>query len=124
MRKFTVGLILVIIAVVLFIVLLPLGLFVAIADSLTSRSIYPLSRVLLMTAVGIDVAGNGWCASLFNAILIRPWSKHKFGVHIETISSVLGKNKLEGTLTILGKDIDAILDFFDPNHSIKSIKYF
>lgn len=36
----------------------------------------------------------------------------------------MGKNKLQGTLTKKGIFLDSILEFFDKNHSIKSIKEF
>lgn len=72
-------------------------------------------------AIAIDQYGNGLCQHLFNQVLITKLSTHKFGNIDETISSVLGKNKLGCTLTIVGKIVDKILDTLDPDHSIKSI---
>jgi len=71
-------------------------------------------------AIATDHYGNGLCCYLFNQILIKKGS-HQFGNIDETISSVIGKNKVAGTLTGLGRVVDKILDIIDPNHSIKSI---
>jgi len=73
-------------------------------------------------AVSIDQLGNVLMAPLFNLILIDSYSGHLFGNPDETISSVLGKNKIGGNLLYLGKRLDAWLNGIDPNHSIKSIE--
>ena len=46
----------------------------------------------------------------------------RFGNFEETISSVLGKNQLKGTLTRTGKALVWVLDKIDKNHCKKSIK--
>jgi len=74
-------------------------------------------------AISIDQYGNGLCQHLFNQVLIKKTSVNKFGNIDETISSVLGKNKLAGTLTRLGKAVDKVLDILDPDHSIKAIDH-
>ena len=71
-------------------------------------------------AVAKDQYGNALCKHLFNWTLIKK-EGYKFGNIDETISSVIGKNKLTKTLTICGKILDRMLDFFDHNHSIDSI---
>jgi len=72
-------------------------------------------------SISLDQFGNVALAGLFNLLLISaPY--HLFGDPDETISSVLGKNKLKGTLTYLGKRLDALLNGLDKNHSIKSIE--
>jgi hypothetical protein len=53
---------------------------------------------------------------------LKKKSKHRFGHPDETISSVLGKNKRDNTLTKLGAILSNVLDFLDENHSIKSIE--
>lgn len=73
-------------------------------------------------ATAVDIYGNVACSEIFNDTLIKKESVDRFGNYGETISSVIGKNKLTKTLTRTGKILDAILDFFDPNHSIKAIK--
>lgn len=71
-------------------------------------------------AVAKDQYGNAICKHLFNWALIKK-EGYKFGNIDETISSVIGKNKLKNTLTLCGKILDKILDFIDNNHSIESI---
>jgi hypothetical protein len=62
-----------------------------------------------------------WSLSPFlNLLLIKPGG-YSFGNIDETISSCIGKNKLKGTLTKLGKAIDYMLNCFEKDHSIKSI---
>jgi hypothetical protein len=46
-----------------------------------------------------------------------------FGNKKETISSVIGKNKLTNTLSPLGKALNAFLNYIDKNHSLNSIIY-
>lgn len=73
------------------------------------------------TAVSIDKFANREFRATWNKYL-KEEKGYKFGNSEETISSALGKNKRDGTLSKTGKILDKILDFFDPNHSIKSIK--
>jgi 8-oxo-dGTP diphosphatase len=72
-------------------------------------------------AIAIDQLGNVFCAELFNDLLIKDDST-PFGDEDETISSVLGKNQQKNNLTKLGSALNALLDFIDDNHSIKSIE--
>ncbi len=71
-------------------------------------------------AIAKDQYGNALCKYVFNDILIKK-NGYKFGNIDETISSCIGKNKVKGTLTFLGKILDWILDKFEPNHSVLSI---
>lgn len=71
-------------------------------------------------AIALDQYGNVLCKYLFNNALIKI-NGYRFGNPDETISSVLGKNKKQNTLTNAGKILDKILDLVDKNHSIKSI---
>jgi hypothetical protein len=90
--------------------------------------LYGLIRVrnkkqwFLNLAISKDQYGNVLGMYLFNDLLILKKSKHRFGSPDETISSVLGKNKREGTLTKIGQILSNVLDFLDHNHSIKSIE--
>jgi hypothetical protein len=70
------------------------------------------------SAINLDKFGNREFRTLFNKTLA---TGHRFGDIEETISSVLGKNQLTGTLTGLGKALVWILDKIDNNHAIKSI---
>lgn len=75
------------------------------------------------SAVNIDKFGNRELRTLLNKTLIYHNSAFKFGNINETISSVLGKNKKLDLLTKKGKVICSILDFFDKNHCEKSIDW-
>jgi hypothetical protein len=72
------------------------------------------------SAVNLDRFGNREFRTLFNKVLINN-NGHRFGNIEETISSVLGKNQLTGTLTCAGKILVWVLDKIDNNHAIKSI---
>ncbi len=120
------GLIVLITAVILGSVLLPIGFVYSFLESFWNRgvkaSLKRVNRYFYLVAVSIDQLGNVVCKELFNDMLITPNSQNLFGDPDETISSVLGKNKLAGTLTKTGKMLDAILGFLDTNHSINSIE--
>lgn len=73
-------------------------------------------------AVSIDQLGNTVCATLFNLVLIRQYSPFRFGNPDETISSVIGKNKVNQSLSLAGVWLDWILDKLDDNHSVKNIE--
>ena len=72
------------------------------------------------SAINLDKFGNREFRTLFNKVLIND-KGYRFGDIEETISSVLGKNQLTGTLTGLGRVLVWILDKIDNNHAIKSI---
>ena len=80
-----------------------------------------LKKYFIETAIDIDKFGNKNLRTLLNSTLIIKKGYH-FGNGKETISSVLGKNKRDSTLTKTGKAVCAILDFLDKNHCIKSIQ--
>ena len=115
------------VATVLATILIPIGLVSAIIfliikqrSSLTEKY---FNRVFLYLAISIDIWGNFVMAPLFNTILIkRNSSCYRFGKEGETISSSLGKNVVANNLTIIGKGLNKILDIFEKDHSIKSIK--
>jgi len=60
---------------------------------------------------------------LLNVLWIKKGG-YPFGNRDETISSALGRNRRLGTLTVLGRGIDAFLDRIDPQHSLNSIDYY
>lgn len=104
-----------IVAVLLAIILFPIGLIVAM--------LYPKrEKYLFSIALSIDQLGNVVCGRLFNLTLIYQSSIYKFGNEDETISSVIGKNKRANTLTITGKLLDSLLEIIDSNHSIDAIE--
>ena len=74
-------------------------------------------------AVAVDRFGNYQYRSLFNRFL-RTEQGYEFGDFRETISSALGKNERDGTLTKTGKLLVKILNKIDPEHCRKSINNF
>jgi hypothetical protein len=79
-----------------------------------------VSNYFLETAIDIDRFGNRNFRTLLNLTLQR--NGYKFGDERETVSSALGKNKRDNTLTQTGEILCNILDKLDENHCIKSIK--
>lgn len=73
------------------------------------------------TAVNIDRFGNREFRALFNKVLIKE-NGYRFGDIRETISSVLGKNQRDKTLSKTGKVLVWALDLIDKNHCEKSIE--
>jgi hypothetical protein len=102
------------VAYTLGIIIIPIGMLYA----LFKRD---LSSYFFKLALSLDQLGNIAMGRLFNDILIKP-NRDLFGNEDETISSVLGKNQVNGTLRPLGKFLVDVLDKFEKNHSIKSIE--
>jgi len=72
------------------------------------------------TAINIDKFRNREFRTLWNFSL-RKETGYKFGNPEETISSALGKNERDNTLTKTGKILAGILNFLDKKHCLKSI---
>lgn len=72
------------------------------------------------TAVNIDKFGNREFRTLWNCTLCIK-NGYRFGNQEETISSVLGKNERDETLTKTGKILVFILNVIDKDHCRKSI---
>jgi hypothetical protein len=72
------------------------------------------------SAISLDRFGNREFRTLFNKVLILK-NGYQFGDIGETISSVLGKNERDNTLTKVGVILVYILDKIDKNHAFKSI---
>lgn len=81
------------------------------------------NKYLFTIAIGIDQLGNVVCQNLFNAALIKSHG-YRFGREDETISSVIGKNHRDGTLTDAGKVLRILLDRIEKEHTKKWIKEF
>jgi hypothetical protein len=109
--------ILFLIAVILGVVLYPIGMLY----SLLKLSFGYLNAVLKTFAIGIDQFGNVACKDLFNDTLIKKGG-HRFGNPDETISKVLGLNKATNTLTKTGRALADFLNFIDPNHVENAVK--
>ena len=80
-----------------------------------------MDNEFLLKAIMNDKLSNRLDSALLTKLFITDKSKHKFGNPNETISSVLGKNFLAGTLTEQGYDLCELLNDLQPNHVIKSI---
>ena len=106
---------LIIVAVVLSIPLYPIG-FVYALIKCDNLSLY-----FRGIAESIDQLGNHVMQYAFNKWLIKD-NAYKFGNIDETVSSVLGKNKRDKTLTKTGRFLDRILNKLDDNHSIDAIE--
>jgi hypothetical protein len=82
---------------------------------------YGLSNeYFLQTAIDIDRFGNHNFRCFLNTTM--QVNGYEFGDVRETISSALGKNQRDGTLSKFGKIICNILDWLDKDHCKKSIK--
>lgn len=121
------GFILFLISLILSILTVPLGMVYTIFKLSFKFKFGVLFRVsngyFYQFALAIDQLGNVAMQDLFNDILISH-NGYKFGDVDETISSVLGKNERNGTLSGLGKMIVKILHFIDPNHALNSIEMY
>lgn len=107
--------ILFIVAIVLSVILFPIGFLFALVKSRN------LSLYFRGIAESIDQMGNHVMQYAFNQWMIKG-DGYKFGNIDETISSAIGKNKVKGTLTKSGKWLDRILNKLDENHSIDAIE--
>ena len=72
------------------------------------------------SAITIDKLTNREFRTLWNKTL-KTEKGYKFGAEDETISSALGKNQRDNTLTKTGKNLVCILDKIDKNHCLNSI---
>jgi hypothetical protein len=74
----------------------------------------------MSSAVNLDKFANREFRTLWNKTL-RLENGYHFGNVNETISSALGKNERDGTLSTAGKCLVWVLDKLDKNHCQKSI---
>ncbi|MBQ4822129.1 hypothetical protein [Aquimarina sp. MMG016] len=118
-----VGLLLFLISIILFIITIPIGFVYGFFYRLFTGFLKGLGGYFLEIAVSIDQLGNVIMQHILNLLWIKK-EGYKFGNRDETISSVLGKNKVQNTLSGFGKLIVSILDAIDPNHVFDSIDYF
>jgi hypothetical protein len=71
------------------------------------------------TALNLDKFGNREFRAFLNFSMQK--NGYQFGNPNETISSALGKNERDNTLTKCGRILVKILDLIDENHCKKSI---
>lgn len=113
-------LLLLIIAMTLLYTVLPIISIYAVIKAIINSDFRQLKVWFYGSARSIDMFGNVIGADLFNDIFITK-DGYKFGKRGETISSVLGKNQLNDTLTIWGNRLRKILDFIETDHCLLSI---
>ena len=111
--------ILYIIACILFIPLSILNFIVVLIDCGFTWNTY--NKYFKNSALAMDIFGNREFRTFWNKTL-RKRGGYKFGDERETISSALGKNQRDNTLSKAGKILVFILDKLDKNHCKKSIK--
>ncbi|MEW7289414.1 hypothetical protein [Aquimarina sp. 2304DJ70-9] len=117
------GFLLFLVSIVLFITTTPFGFIYGLVHSLFKHFFKGVGGFFLEIAVSIDQLGNVIMQHLLNMLWLKKGG-YKFGNRDETISSVLGKNKVQNTLSGFGKFIVAILDIIDSNHVLDSIDYY
>jgi len=116
--KLSMGIVLFLVAVILFIPLTFINFFCVLYKYRIKWS--TINGFFRETAIDIDRFGNRNFRTLLNMTLQN--NGYQFGNINETISSALGKNKRDNTLTKVGLILCYILDSIDENHCIKSIQ--
>ena len=109
-------LILAILAYGLGLLFFPLGLGYALLTFRVSKSKY-----LFNLAFARDKLGNAELGVITNDILKKKGGV-SFGNYDQTISYSIGRNKQLNTLTMLGRGVANVLDFFDKDHCIKAVE--
>ena len=110
------GFILLVIALILSVILFPVGFLYSIFSLR-----FKFSSYLKVIAISIDQMGNVVCAELFNDTLVKKGA-YSFGDEDNTISEVLGINKKRGSLTKLGIWVAMVLNRIEKDHVEKAIK--
>ena len=108
------------IAIILLYLFLPIVVIFYIIKYLLTGNKRELKVWFYRSAREIDVFANVVGSDLFNAIFIVDQG-YKFVNPKETISSVLGKNQRDKTLSLAGDGLRRILDLIDENHCLNSI---
>ena len=112
------GTILLLISFLLIIIFAPIAYIYGFFTALFRRELNYYQKNI---AISFDQLGNCIGSHIFNAIMIEN-KGHRFGNVDETISSVLGKNRLSNTLLPAGKVLAYILNKLEPNHTDKAIE--
>lgn len=109
--------ILLFVAIISAIILFPIGWFYSLFTF--NLKIHKLSHYFITLAISVDQMGNVILAPLFNKIMIMK-DGYNFGDEDDTISYVLGANKIQKKLTKTGNILANLLDYIDENHCIKT----
>ena len=108
------------IAIILLILLLPVLIVFMILKYILTGNKKMLTVWFYRTAREIDLFANVVGAEFWNAVFITDGG-YKFGNPKETMSSVLGKNQRDKTLTLLGDALRWVLDRIEQDHCLLSI---
>ena len=108
------------IAIILLYLLLPVIIMFMILKYIFTGNKKMLAVWFFRTAREIDIFANVVGAEFWNAVFITDGG-YKFGNPKETISSVLGKNQRDKTLTLVGDALRWVLDRIDEDHCLNSI---
>ena len=112
------------VALVLLITTAPIGFVYAVLRQTIIKQAHSLAVYFLELALALDNLGNALMQHVLNdALLIKTDKTYYFGNKLETISSVIGKNSITGTLSYWGQRLNAFLHWIDANHSLNSINY-
>ena len=118
------SLLLFLVASLLLVTTAPFGFLYAVIRQSIVKRVHSLSVYFLELAIAVDNLGNALMQHVLNdALLVKNDKTYYFGNKLETISSVIGKNSVTGTLSFLGLRLNAFLHWIDANHSLNSINY-
>ncbi len=118
------SLLLFVLAFVLLVTTAPFGFLYALIRQSIVKRVHSLSVYFLELAIALDNLGNALMQHVLNdALLVKNEKTYYFGNKLETISSVIGKNSVTGTLSFLGLRLNGFLHWLDANHSLNSINY-
>ena len=117
-----IGLLLFVISIVLFFITVPLGVLYGFLYTLVKKGLKGIGFFALEMAISIDQLGNVSMQHLLNLLWITKGG-YQFGNRDETISSVLGKNQQNNSLSKFGKVMVFLLDKIDKDHALNSIDY-
>lgn len=124
-RPLGVGILLYLISVVLTLIFGTMGIFYGLFKAFYNRhfidGLRDVDSKFYDMAIMKDQTGNVLCYEWFNKELINNKAIAKFGHTGETISSVLGKNQLNNSLTKTGWWLANRLNKIEENHCINSI---
>lgn len=112
------------IALILLVTTTPIGFVYTLVRHILVARVKSLSNYFVEVAIALDIAGNVMMQHVLNdGLLIKNADTYYFGNKKETISSVIGKNSITGTLNGAGKTLNAFLNLIDKNHAYNSIMY-
>lgn len=118
------SLLLFLVASVLIVTTAPFGFLYAVIRQSVVKRLHSLSVYFLELAIAVDNLGNALMQHVLNdALLVKNEKTYYFGNKLETISSVIGKNYVTGTLSFLGLRLNGFLHRIDANHALNSINY-